>query len=96
MFKTNQVLHAQDMVTTLGSVVNMIGGPLRSRSEHEFIDFDNEWEIYTSSKNNKANGYRHDLDLQSWKRCASLPIGGMLPVAKSNGWATDETKIELP
>jgi hypothetical protein len=85
VFKTNQALHAQDMMTTLGSVVNMIGGPVRSRSEHEFIKFDNERDIYMSSKNYVANGYGHNLVLQSWKGCASLPIGGLLLVAKSNG-----------
>jgi len=55
-------LHAQNMLTILGSIVNMIGVTYMTLNEHENLHFDDEEDIYMSSKNYEANGYRHDLD----------------------------------
>jgi hypothetical protein len=48
---------AQNMLTILGSTVNMIGGTISLRNEHANLHVDNESHIHMSFKNYEANGY---------------------------------------
>jgi hypothetical protein len=58
------------MISTLGSIVNIIGGgggrkggPIWPLNGHERLDFDNEIDIHMSSKNHKECAYNLNLDL---------------------------------
>ena len=48
---------AQNMLTILGSTVNMIGETIWLPNEHTNIHFDNESDIHMSFKSYEANGY---------------------------------------
>ena len=61
-------LHAQNLRIFLGLIVNIIlGGGLYNHvmSMKFFIHFDNEYNIYMSSKNYEESGYGLDLDMQT-------------------------------
>ena len=56
-------LHAQYILTILGSIVNMIGGLIWPLDEQENLHFDDEQITPVSFKNHEANGHKHGLDL---------------------------------
>ena len=59
-------LHAQNLLTILGSTLNVIGGGgggIWSFDEFQKLHFDNEQNIHISSQNCEANGCRHNLEL---------------------------------
>ena len=51
------------MLTLLGSIVNMIGGPIQLLNEYENLHFSGEWDIHTSFEAYEANGYGRGLNL---------------------------------
>lgn len=51
-----------DILTILGSIVNIIGGTVWLFKKKDNLYFDNEY--YKSSKNDKEHGYSLDLDLK--------------------------------
>jgi hypothetical protein len=55
-------LCAQNMLTILNSIVNLIREDLYDHW-HENLHFDNEWDSHSSSENYEANIYRKDLEL---------------------------------
>ena len=57
-------LPAQNMITVLGSIVNIIAGELIwPFNEHENLHFDNEWNIHMSSEKYEERGYSLNLDI---------------------------------
>ena len=57
-------LRAQNLITILGSIVNIIGGePIWPFNEHENLHFDDEWDIHMSSEKYEESGYSLNLDL---------------------------------
>ena len=57
-------LHAQNMVTVLGSIVSIIGGAYVIINEHESHNFETEVEnIYMKSENYEEWGYSLESDL---------------------------------
>ena len=55
-------LHGQNMLTILGSSVNLIGELYDHLMSMRIFLFDNERDIHTSSKTYEVNGCRHDLE----------------------------------
>ena len=57
-------LRAQNMLTNLGSIFSMIGGPIWPFNAHNNLYFDNEYDINMSSKKYEEKWLRHmDLSL---------------------------------
>jgi hypothetical protein len=56
-------LCAQNLLSFLGSIVNIIGGDLYDHIMSENLCFDNDYDIRMSSKNHEANGFEHILKL---------------------------------
>ena len=55
-------LRAPNMLT-IGSIVNIVGGPIWPLREHKNLHLDNKTNIHKSFEDYEANGYKHDLDL---------------------------------
>ena len=53
------------MLTTVNSIVNIIGGrgPIRPLSKYDNLHFENEDDLHLSSKKFEANDYGHDLEV---------------------------------
>ena len=55
--------HAPNMLTTVDSIVNITRGPICPSNGHENLHFDNQEDIYMSSKNYEESSYNLDLHL---------------------------------
>ena len=53
----------KNMLTIPGSIVYIIGGPIRPLNERMNLHFDREYDIYLSFENCERHGYGHDLGL---------------------------------
>ena len=66
MFRKEIGLRAQHTNTILSSIIDIIGlggGVYDPFNEHKYLQFDNEQDIRTGSKNHEESGYRLGLNL---------------------------------